>query len=238
MPVGLGKKQPRERRDRLFPNARPAIPLRKTTTAGCARQPPPCPLACIGCGFIAVSTSALQLSVYRCLEGDTRTHTLTLQLFAVGTGSPVLRSFRVGLRYRGKGGKKGWRSMDLTMTIRFFGAKGKTMQTREQQLQRLRPDENSTWTVHALSLSRVIACRSHFLGRCCPPPTVPFIPFGLSLSTSRRPVLFHHRPALRSSDISSEKLNLRLTANFLRLFRPSQIDAAPPPTFFGPRTKG
>lgn len=114
----------------------------------------------------------------------------------------------------------------------------KTMQTREQQLQRLRPDENSTWTIHALSLSRVIACRSHFLGRCCPPPTVPFIPFGLSLSTSRRPVLFHHRPALRSSDISSEKLNLRLTANFLRLFRPSQIDAAPPPTFFGPRTKG
>lgn len=111
----------------------------------------------------------------------------------------------------------------------------KTMQTREQQLQRLRPDENSTWTIHALSLSRVIACRSHFLGRCCPPPTVPFIPFGLSLSTSRRPVLFHHRPALRSSDISSEKLNLRLTANFLRLFRPSQIDAAPPPTFFPAR---
>lgn len=99
------------------------------------------------------------------------------------------------------------------------------------------------WKFHldhtrALSLARVIACRSHFLGRCCPPPTVPFIPFGLSLSTSRRPVLFHHRPALRSSDISSEKLNLRLTANFLRLFRPSQIDAAPPPTFFGPRTKG
>lgn len=109
------------------------------------------------------------------------------------------------------------------------------MQTREQQLQRRRTTA-PRWKFHLDSLSRVLACRSHFLGRC-PPPTIPFIPFGLSLSTSRRPVLFHHRPATWSSDISSEKLNLRLTANFLRLFRPSQIDAIPPPTFFASRSR-
>lgn len=108
----------------------------------------------------------------------------------------------------------------------------KTMQTREQQLQRLHPDENCTWTVRSLSRVRPPRLQISF-PRPMPATDCPIHsirPFFVYF-----PALFHHRPATWSSDISSEKLNLRLTANFLRLFRPNQIDAIPPPIFSRPQ---
>lgn len=146
---------------------------------------------------------------------------------------------RRGGNERGAQRRKGWKSKEKHWkSVARDRRRGvKTMQTREQQQLQRRRTTAPGWKLHldlyalSLFLSLSVACRSHFLGRCRP-PTVPFIPFGLSLSTSCRPVPFHRRPATWSSDITSEKLNLRLTANFLRLFRSSQID---PADFFGQR---